>query len=714
MAHSPENADDLSAAGDYERGWEALGALLARGRSFSGREKNVALLNLRAPPGQALFADVSAPLGLDQIDDSRCVIPADWDGDGDLDLWYANRTGPRLKFFRNGLPPPPRWIAFTGIGQRANRDAIGLRIELHLKSTAGERRTLWRSLRAGDSFLSQTPKILHFAYREDEVIDRITFRWPAPGKKQSLSPLPPNIHYTVTETDSETPSVKPAAVEPLPRLRPAAVAAAEAPGAAAAAAAPAPSDSGRSGAVRARILERPALPPLGYYTFDGKQRELSDFVRSEAAEAVLVVVQAAWCAPCQKEMSELVARAADFQKARISVLSLAVDAARPDAARDDVAAAQAFIERLRWPFAAGLAPEATLKGLAAINARTLYPERDLPLPSAWLLDRNGRVAVIYQGALRPDDVLADFDGMNSVPPSPAWAFPFPGRMAGPLFRPTPAGLAQAWLQAGEPELARHELENALAALVAQPIDAPGVRSSLVECHALLGETELAADRPAEAAAALRAALSVLPDGHAARRALAVRLWKAGDVTLATSELDRLAATAATSGQVSLIVELARSWRELQEPRRSWPPQPRSHRPRMMRVSSSNARWLAKPPEISPEPSSMPNPSSPSRSLRPDSTLPGCWPPAATPPTAPPSAPSICSPPCRRINPPAPPSSIRGPPPSPRMPGFPKRPPPGAAPSPPLAPPAIAPPPPASSATWKNGRSVSYGWNEFMF
>jgi tetratricopeptide (TPR) repeat protein len=564
VAHSPENADDLSASGDYERGWDALGALLARGRSFSGREKNVALLNLRAPAGQALFADVSAPLGLDQIDDSRCVIPADWDGDGDLDLWYANRTGPRLKFFRNGLPPPPRWIAFTGIGQRASRDAIGLRIELHLKSTAGERRTLWRSLRAGDSFLSQTPKILHFAYREDEVIDHITFRWPAPGKKQSLSSLSPNVHYTVTETDSETPSVKPATAEPFPRLRPAVLATAEAPEAAA----PAPNGSGRSGAVRARILERSALPSLKYYAFDGKQRELSDFVRSEAAEAVLVVVQAAWCAPCRKEMSELVARAADFQKARISVLSLAVDAARPDAAREDVVAAQAFIERLRWPFAAGLAPEATVKGLAAINARTLYPERDLPLPSAWLLDRNGRVAVIYQGALRPDDVLADFDGMNSVPPSPAWAFPFPGRMAGPLFRPTAAGLAQAWLQAGEPELARHELENALATLAAQPIDAPGVRSSLVECHALLGETELAADRPAAAAAALRAALSVLPDGHAARRTLAVRLWKAGEVTLATSELDRLAAIAATSGQVSLSVEVARSWRELQEPRRS--------------------------------------------------------------------------------------------------------------------------------------------------
>ena len=562
MAHSPENAEDLSASGDYERGWDALGALLARGRSFSGREKNVALLNLRAPSGQALFADASAPLGLDQIDDSRCVIPSDWDGDGDLDLWYANRTGPRLKFFRNGLPPPPRWIAFTGIGQRASRDAIGLRIELHLKSAAGVSRTLWRSLRAGDSFLSQTPKILHFAYREDEVIDRITFRWPAPGKRQSLPSLPPNTHYIVTEADGETPSVKPAAVEPLPRLRPAALAAAEAPSAAV------PGDSGRSGTVRARILERTTLPTLEYYTFEGKKRELSDFVRSEAAEAVLVVVQAAWCAPCQKEMSELVARAADLQKARISVLSLAVDAARPDAARDDVAAAQAFIERLRWPFAAGLAPEATVKGLAAINARTLYPERDLPLPSAWLLDRDGRVAVIYQGALHPDDVLADLDGMNTVPPSPAWAFPFPGRMAGPLFRPTAAGLAQAWLQAGEPELARRELDTALAALSQQSIDAPGVRSSLVECHALLGETELAADRPAAAAAALRAALSVLPDGQAARRALAVRLWKAGDVTLATSELDRLAATAAAAGQVSLSVDLARSWRELQQPRRS--------------------------------------------------------------------------------------------------------------------------------------------------
>jgi tetratricopeptide (TPR) repeat protein len=552
VAHSPETAGDLSDAEAYGRGWDALGALIARGHSFSGREKNVALLNLRAPGGQPRFADASGAFGLDQADDSRCVLPVDWDGDGDLDLWFANRTAPRLRFFRNDQPPPPRWIAFTASGRRANRDAIGLRIELRLTSADGTSRRLWRSLRAGDSFLSQSPKILHFAFRADETIERIDFRWPAPGTPQSLAALEPNAHYAVVETDGPAPEVVRFQAEPAPRLDPPPAAAAE----------------NRGPTVRARLLDRVPLPALEYYTFDGEKRLLSDFVTAAGAEAVLVLAQGSWCATCKKEMTALATHADEVRAAGLRILALAVDAATPEATKAEVAAARQFVDDLPWPFDAGLAHEGTLKGLAGVNSRTLYPERDLALPSAWLIDKAGRIAVLYRGPLEAADLLADLRGLNAAASSPAWAFPFPGKLARPLFRLTAAGMAQAWLQAGEPDQARHELTMALDSLRPQPVDRPAVRSALVETHAMLGETELAAGRPEAAATALRSALSLLPEGHAARRALAVRLWKAGDHPAAAVELDRLAASLPQSGPVTGLNELARSWRELGEPARA--------------------------------------------------------------------------------------------------------------------------------------------------
>src|SRR5688572_10548554 len=121
--------------------------MIQEGRSFSGHERNSCFLNL----GRGRFADVSAAAGLDQIDDSRAYAISDWDADGDLDLWLTNRTGPRVRFLRNGIPRDGRFlqIALTGDPKkRVNRDAIGARLELHL---SGERpRRLHRTLYAGD------------------------------------------------------------------------------------------------------------------------------------------------------------------------------------------------------------------------------------------------------------------------------------------------------------------------------------------------------------------------------------------------------------------------------------------------------------------------------------------------------------------------------------------------------------------------------------
>ena len=88
---------------DYLTGWAALTRLMNEGLSWSGNERNVCYLNL----GDGRFVDASFVSGLDFADDGRAAATVDWDGDGDLDLWLKNRTGPQLRFMWNDLPSGP-------------------------------------------------------------------------------------------------------------------------------------------------------------------------------------------------------------------------------------------------------------------------------------------------------------------------------------------------------------------------------------------------------------------------------------------------------------------------------------------------------------------------------------------------------------------------------------------------------------------------------
>ena len=94
---------------------------MREGRSWSGHERNNCFANL----GQGSFADVSFVSGLDFADDGRAVAVVDWDGDGDLDLWLRNRTGPQLRLLRNDHPGTGHFLALRLEGTDSNRDAIG-------------------------------------------------------------------------------------------------------------------------------------------------------------------------------------------------------------------------------------------------------------------------------------------------------------------------------------------------------------------------------------------------------------------------------------------------------------------------------------------------------------------------------------------------------------------------------------------------------------
>ncbi len=110
--------------------------LLREGKSFSGHERNCVFLNC----GAQHFANLSALSGLDFPDDGRAVAAVDWDHDGDLDLWFHNRTGPRLRLMRNdthaGSAKHDDFVMLRLQGTDSNRDAIGARVQVELADPA--------------------------------------------------------------------------------------------------------------------------------------------------------------------------------------------------------------------------------------------------------------------------------------------------------------------------------------------------------------------------------------------------------------------------------------------------------------------------------------------------------------------------------------------------------------------------------------------------
>ena len=133
--------------------------------------------------GGPTFADISAVTNLDFKDDGRCVGLLDWDLDGDLDLWMVNRTAPRVRLLSNNWANVNRYLSLKLIGQTCNRDAVGARVEVELE---GGRR-LVDTVRAGDGFLTQSTKWLHFGLGQDPMISRLRVRWPGNTEWEEFS-----------------------------------------------------------------------------------------------------------------------------------------------------------------------------------------------------------------------------------------------------------------------------------------------------------------------------------------------------------------------------------------------------------------------------------------------------------------------------------------------------------------------------------------------
>lgn len=359
--------------------------MIAEGRSFSGRERNCCFLNTGASPAAGgRFANISAVSGLDFPDDGRAAALVDWDQDGDLDVWISNRNAPRLRLMRNELPRKNRFVALRleGNGKSTNRDAIGARVEISLK---GDERPLIKTLRAGEGFLAQSSKWLHYGLGADGIIDKVSVRWPG-GEIEQFTGIDINRRYkliqgTGTARDLTLPvresKLNPSVQEALPS----------------------------SQTARIPLIELFAMPRSHFLGFDGQQRQLP----IKPGRLLLVNLWASWCPPCQTELSEFAERYDELRAKGIDILALSVDRLEQDPPEEVNASAASLVTKSKFPFPVGQATSQLLTDMQDLHDLQIPIDSKLPLPCSFLIDQQGRLAVIYKGAVSVDVLLKDAD-----------------------------------------------------------------------------------------------------------------------------------------------------------------------------------------------------------------------------------------------------------------------------------------------------------------
>ena len=141
------------------------------------------------------------------MDDGRALAVTDWDGDGDLDLWLSNRTGPRVKFLRNDIVDDNQSLTLSLQGVASNRDAIGARATVTVK-TNGTARTSSQTVRAGESFLSQSSKTLTFGIANGNPSKKLKFDGRATSLPKSSQELKPTAVINSLKAAGTQPSCR--------------------------------------------------------------------------------------------------------------------------------------------------------------------------------------------------------------------------------------------------------------------------------------------------------------------------------------------------------------------------------------------------------------------------------------------------------------------------------------------------------------------------
>jgi hypothetical protein len=156
--------------------------------SYAALMPNVLFLNQEG----RRFADATTSSGTGHLQKGHGVAFADFDGDGDTDL-FCNIGGfvpgdvyPKAVFASPGNAH--RWVEVRLVGVKANRFALGARLSFTAKTKAGASRRIERVVTSGGSF-GASPLAQRVGLG-DAVEARLEIVWPGSGTRQVVPALP--------------------------------------------------------------------------------------------------------------------------------------------------------------------------------------------------------------------------------------------------------------------------------------------------------------------------------------------------------------------------------------------------------------------------------------------------------------------------------------------------------------------------------------------
>ena len=147
--------------------------------------------------GSGYFTDVTASAGiaLQDTQSARGSLSADFDNDGDVDLYIVHNND--LGQYLVNESPKMHWLGLKLIGTKSNRDGVGALVQL---TTANGKQI--RSVVSGEGFLSDSDKRMIFGLGDETKIDQIIVNWPS-GHKQTVRSVQADRYWLVEEKHDE-------------------------------------------------------------------------------------------------------------------------------------------------------------------------------------------------------------------------------------------------------------------------------------------------------------------------------------------------------------------------------------------------------------------------------------------------------------------------------------------------------------------------------
>ena len=152
------------------------------------------------------------------------------------------------------------------------------------------------------------------------------------------------------------------------------------------------------------VKDRARMADLAFPQLNGGEWRLSQ----HRGQVVLINYWASWCAPCRQETPGLIDLARDYRYKGLSIVGVSMDEGGKHAV-------ESFLSEFHLPYPV-LMPDLASPASPAIDA----------LPTTVLVDRNGRAAKSYIGAVKESEFRADVDLLLAEQP------------AKPTFSPTPS------------------------------------------------------------------------------------------------------------------------------------------------------------------------------------------------------------------------------------------------------------------------------------